>query len=33
VLKAQADALRVRLQTLENRLAEGEEKEKKEKPE
>jgi hypothetical protein len=33
VLKSQADALRVRLQALESRLAESEAKEKKEKPE
>jgi hypothetical protein len=33
VLKSQADALRVHLQALESRLAESEEREKKEKPE
>jgi hypothetical protein len=33
VLKSQAEALRVRLRAIESRLAEGEEEEKKEKPE
>jgi BMFP domain-containing protein YqiC len=33
VLRSQADALRVRLQALESRLAESDEREKKEKPE